>query len=146
MARLLTKENLDKDSTMAKKLGKSRSNQNAAATATKVQTTKNLKFRVRSLKDLQVTKDKKEKEKDDEAKVNSGSDCEVIEIPDDGSHGSLKRSLVVEEVEEGYPLEPKIPKTDATCSKTAPRPFIASQGYGRGVAATSSLSSVQVTF
>ena len=143
MARLLTKENLDKDSTMAKKLGKSRSNRNAAATATKVQTKKNLKFRVRSLKDLQVTKDKKEKEK--EAKVNSGSDCEVIEIPDEGSHGSLKRSLVAE-VEERYPHEPKIPKTDATRSKTAPRPFVASQGYGRGVAATSSLSSVQVTF
>ena len=145
MARLLTKENLDKDSTMAKKLGKSRSNRNAAATATKVQTKKNLKFRVRSLKDLQVTKDKKEKEKDDEAKVNSGSDCEVIEIPDEGSHGSLKRSLVAE-AEECCPHEPKIPKTDATRSKTAPRPFVASQGYGRGVAATSSLSSVQVTF
>jgi len=127
---------------MAKKSEKSKSNRKAAAKPTDVQTKKNLQFRVRSLKDLQVTKDKK-KEKDKEMEENAGSDCEVIEMGEGGIKGSIKRKSSVDTIERESVSEPKIVKTEAAASlKSATRPFVASQRRGRDPAA--SLSSVQV--
>ena len=126
---------------MAKKSDKSKSNRKAAAKATDVQTKKNLQFRVRSLKDLQVTKDKK---KEKEMEENAGSDCEVIEMGDVGIEGSIKRKSSVDTDERESVSEPKMLKTEAASSlKSATRPFVASQSRGRDSAA--SLSSVQVT-
>ena len=128
---------------MAKKSEKSKSNRKAAAKPTDVQTKKNLQFRVRSLKDLQVTKDKK-REKDKEMEENAGSDCEVIEMGEGGIKGSIKRKSSVDTIERESVSEPKIVKTEAAASlKSATRPFVASQRRGRDPAA--SLSSVQVT-
>ena len=136
MARLLTKENLDKDSTMAKKSEKSKISRKAKAT--QVATKKNLQVRVRSLEDLQVTKDKKTRKEIEE----TGSDCEVIEM-----QASVKRKNSVDLAdlaESDSASEPKMSKTDVTSLKSAKRPFVASQKRGRDSAAT--LSSVQVTF
>ena len=138
MARLLTKENLDKDSTMAKKSEKSKNSRTASAKATQVATKKNLQVRVRSLEDLQVTKDKKTRKEIEE----TGSDCEVIEM-----QASVKRKNSVDLAdlaESDSASEPKMSKTDVTSLKSAKRPFVASQKRGRDSAAT--LSSVQVTF
>ena len=135
MARLLTKENLDKDSTMAKKSEKSKISRKASAKATQVATKKNLQVRVRSLEDLQVTKDKKTRKEIEE----TGSDCEVIEM-----QASVKRKNSVDPAESDSASEPKMSKTDVTSLKSAKRPFVASQTRCRDSAAT--LSSVQVTF
>ena len=128
---------------MAKKSEKSKSNRKAAAKPTDVQTKKNLQFRVRSLKDLQVTKDKKT-EKDNEMEENIESDCEVIEMPEGGGQGSTKRKNSEDKFETESASEPKMLRREATSVKSATKPFVASQRRGRDAAA--SLSSVQVTF
>lgn len=127
---------------MAKKSIKSKNNCKAAAKATEVQKKKNLQFRVRSLKDLQVTKDKKTEK---EIEENIESDCEVIETHEAGRQGSSKRKSSVDtadKAERESASEPKMLKTDATSLKSATRPFVASHRRGRDAAA--SLSSVQV--
>ena len=129
---------------MAKKSMKSKNN--CKAKTTEVQTKKKLQVRVRSLKDLQVTKDKKT-EKDNEMEENIESDCEVIEMPEGGRQGPIKRKSsvdVADKSERESASGPKMLRTDATSAKSATRPFVASQRRGRDAAA--SLSSVQVTF
>ena len=130
---------------MAKKSIKSKNNCKAAAKATEVQTKKNLQFRVRSLKDLQVTKEKKT-EKDKAMEESTESDCEVIEMPEVGRQGSTKRKSSIDKEdmsERDSASEPKMLRTETTSVKSATRPFVASQRRGRDAAAT--LSSVQVT-
>ena len=126
---------------MAKKSIKSKNN--CKAKTTEVQTKKKLQVRVRSLKDLQVTKDKKT-EKDNEMEENIESDCEVIEMPEGGGQGSTKRKNSEDKFETESASEPKMLRRDATSVKSATKPFVASQRRGRDAAA--SLSSVQVTF
>ena len=107
---------------MAKKSTKSKNN--CKAKTTEVQTKKKLQVRVRSLKDLQVTKEKKT-EKDKAIEESTESDCEVIEIPEVGRQGSSKRksSIDTEDMsEKDSASEPKMLRTETTFMKSATRP------------------------